>query len=310
MAAIRYLQPYQVDLFHTEDVTNQRIMNTFWMKTGVQAVSPPAFGAPIPGPSSTTSFATNINTAWIAGPLTALSVNAEYLGCRVRAIMGYAYTTPLRGIQSATIVGSNVILTTSSPHGFSGGEIVLIAGSTGTMGLNGSWNVTVVDAVTFTVTGPTPGTYLGGATAQRISGDMQFTYLDNEEVPDSSPGIITGDMLPAYCSADVRRINGGTGRAFRSRIGFGPLGELQQAGGVLTTGAQTVINNAFNTGFNSIVNDGSDGSSGLMFHYALSKYWAVLTATPFTQSFSFMAPVSSFACRLNLGSQVSRKARS
>jgi len=309
MAAIRYLVPYQVDLFHTEDETEQRIMNTFYLKSDVQTTTPPAYGLPILGSGSTATMLSNVNSLWAAGPLTELSAHAEFLGSRCRAMLGYAYPTALRAISSASIVGSIVMLTTSTPHGFSTGNIVLIANATGTMPLNGSWMATVIDNLTFSITGPTPGTYLGGGTVQSATGQVSFVYGDNDELVDSANGGVVGQMLPAYVSVDVRRINSGVGRSYRSRIGFGPIGEASQSGGKLEPGSQASIDAAFAT-FINIGNGGTDATSNKMNHYALSKQRAFIAANPFIQSAGFTAPVQSFSARLNLGSQNSRKARS
>lgn len=58
---------------------------------------------------------------------------------------------------------SPISITTSSAHGLTNGNSVVVAGHTGNTAANGTWVITVTDATTFTLTGST-GNAIGGAT--------------------------------------------------------------------------------------------------------------------------------------------------
>jgi hypothetical protein len=307
MPAIKNLLPYQLDMFGTEDETNQIVMSTFYIKNNLPTATL-TYGQVLPGSATSATLLSAVNLSWALNVCTVLSAHYTFTGSRLRAIVGYSYSTPLIGITAASISGSVAFVTTSRPHGFTSGQSVLIAGVTGFTGLSGSFVATVVDAITFSVPGVFGGTYTGNGYVQLIQGSVSLTYADKDELPDTVIGSVTGDMLPAYVSADVRRINSGIGRGFRSRVGLGTLGESQQAGGRLSGSAITDIDAGMNA-FTVFDNGSSDASAKYMNHFALSRYWAVLTATPFTQSFSYMAPVSLFSVRELTGSQNSRKGR-
>ena len=75
------------------------------------------------------------------------------------------FTTPLptnRTVTNATNA-SPIVVTTSSAHGLSNGQRIMIAGVTGNTAANGTWVIAGVTATTFQLTGSTgSGAYVSG----------------------------------------------------------------------------------------------------------------------------------------------------
>lgn len=312
MATIRYLVPYQLDVIAKDLTSTKPIQNTFYLKTGLQSVSPPTYGAPIAGGGNNATLLASFVTNWEANIMPLLSVKYVQPTYRLRAILGKQYASPILALSGLT-PGNPVVLNTSGPHNLTTGDTVFVAGVTTPGTVNGNWTITVISSTSFSLDGSNiAGSWSNNGTVQRVTGRLQFLYADLTETNTAAVGGIAGDALPAYCSVDVRRINAYTGRHFRSRWGMGIIGEADQQNGTLTGAAITALVAALdNTAFNSAYpNGGTDaGGSGDSRHYVLSRAVALSQASPFTVSNTFSAPVEQFIFRARLGSQVSRKGK-
>lgn len=312
MAVIRYLVPYQLDVIARDLTSNKPIQNTFYLKTGIQSVSPPSYGAPIAGGGNQNTLLASFVANWEANIMPLLSVKYVTPTYRIRAILGKQYASPVLPI-AGLVPGNPVSVSTSGPHNLSTGNTVFLAG-VGTPGtVNGNWVITVLSPTTFTLDGSNiAGSWSNNGIVQMVTGRLQFLYDDLAETNTGAVGGIAGDALPSFCSVDVRRINSYTGRHFRSRWGMGIIGEADQLNGTLTGAAITALVAAlgpttFNAGY---PNGGTDsGGSGDSRHYVVSRAVALSQASPFTVSNTFSAPVDQFIFRARLGSQVSRKGR-
>lgn len=309
MVAVRYLVPYQVDIKGKEISTNKPIENTLYYRCGAQAVSPPAYGAPVPGSSSTQTLLTNIISLWEAQMVPLLSENyglSEYV---LRAIVGKQYTSPLLSISGASI-GTPVTISTSGPHNLASGEMVSITGVSSPAGLNANWQVTVVNTTSFSLDGSSfTGTWSGNGQVQKVTGRLTLSYEDMLINGSTAEGDVSGGALPAYCSVSIRRLAQHPGRNFRSRIGFGIIGEDSQTNGVLTGAYISSLTTALTNLNAGLSNGGSDASSGLSAQQALSRKLALGQISPFSSSVPFCSQIQNYGFRTRLGSQVSRKGR-
>jgi len=307
MASIRYLVPYQVDILANDSTTGNRIGNTLYYICNPQTTSPPAYGAAIAGSGSTTTLLTSIDTAWTALVLATLSNTYVGVEMTMQAIIGYGYSTPFLSI-SALIVGPTLTtIQTSTPHGLSAGDFVSINGVTGTTGVNGTWNVGVLNLFQFTISYNTAGTWTGGGSVQLVQGRQNFLYADKEVKTTTAIGGVSGDALPMFVDVDVRRINPGVGKSFRSRIAMCPVPESQTAFGALDGTAMTTWTTAlaaFNVGLD---NGGSDTTSKFSYCSVVSRKLASSFPSPFTFSTGWTQYCSLLAQHANLGSQNNRK---
>jgi len=304
---IRYLVPYQVDIVAKDLSTNKRIGNTLYYITNPQSVAPPAYGANIAGPSDTATLLASIEAAWTTLVLAVLSDKYAAVTMTMQAIVGYGYGTPFQAVSALVVGGTSTTIQTSSPHGLASGDFVRITGVTGTTGVNGTWPVLVLNSSQFTIPYNTAGVWTGGGSVQAARGRQNFIYADKETLVSAAVGGLSGDALPIFADVDVRRLNAGVGKSFRSRIAMAPVAESQNDFGKLTTGAMTTWTTAlaaFNVG---LVNGGSDATSGYSYNSVVSRLQASMQPSPFTYSSGWSFYCTSMAQHANLGSQNNRK---
>ncbi len=102
---------------------------------------------------------------------------------------GEGTVTTITGIITGIAQPTNPASVTSVAHGLNSNSLITISGVTGMVQINGIWNITVVDADTFTLNGvdnTTFGAYTGGGTWTSTSVLYQFTlpapFLSKEVV--------------------------------------------------------------------------------------------------------------------------------
>lgn len=110
---------------------------------------------------------------------------------------------PSNNISTVT-VGTNTIITTSTPHMLRSGDNVLIEGTTGVTGLNTTHtNVNVLNTTKFSI-GTTTGIYTGGGTVQRsVYNSVRFRRSDQKgfvytQASNDFPKVTIGDGVLFY----------------------------------------------------------------------------------------------------------------
>lgn len=310
MASIRYLVPYQVDIDAYDLTSLEQCGNTFYLRSGVQLVSPPAFGAPIAGSSTTTALLAAFQVVWETFATEVLSVKYKLRSYTMRGIVGKQYATPSRAILSLSIGTSEITIVSSGPHGLVNGESVRIFGVTSPFSVNGNFVATVVNGTTFTIAlSISPVVWTGDGFFQRAGGALTFTYVDKETLISTAVGGISGDTLPIFSTISVQRLNAGVGRNWRSRFELSPIGESFNDFGKLTTAAIASVATSL-TDFNvGVSNGGSDTGSQNSYQVAISRQLAMAQLTPFTESASWCRICDIMTAHTNLGSLTARKPR-
>lgn len=311
MPAVRYLVPYELAI-HAVDLASGKPVTNIWFGSSAAstAIPPPNYGDPVP--ASDTSFVlSTFQTLYEANILPLLNANYKLRDYTVRAIIGKQYGTPFRSI-SAVISGSPTTIQTSSPHGYATGNRVSVTGVATPTGVNGSWVITVVDASTFTLDGSTSGgAWSGAGQVQRIQGTLQLQYADQAVLAASAVGGITGDALPLFATASVRRISSGVGRNFRSRLSLSPFSEADALNGRWTTTFKTAMATALGTMFSGNWNNDGTGTLSVnqMFTLVVSKQQAFAQVSPFTSKTAWAKVLGSYVLQPNQGSLTRRKPR-
>ena len=308
MATIRYGNPYEVKILAKDLSSLKSLSTTFYLINAVATGASPGYGNAIAG-SSTTTLLGNFKTAWEALILLVGSVKYQMVRYEMRAITGYGYQTPVMAIVALTASGTLITVQTAVPHGLTLFDTVQILGVTTPAGANGIQSITVTSPNTFTYPSGATGAWTGPGTAQKTTGQLGFTYVDAELLLSSQTGNLTGDTLPLYADVDVRRINPGVGKSFRSRFSIAPVAESLNDFGKLNAGAITTFAGAlasFNTFFS---NGGADATAGKSYSCAVSKKLGTLQPNPFTTSTPFVQIVSSYLAHANLGTQMQRKVK-
>jgi hypothetical protein len=138
---------------------------------------------------------------------------------------------------------------------------------------------------------------------------VQLLYADTEIITTSDPGGVLGDALPLFATSSIRRLNSGVGRQFRSRFSLSPMSEADVVNGGFTAAQKAVMVTALN-GLNvSYANGGTDATSGNSNQVAFAKSVALTLPSPFGQSDTFTALISSYQQQRNTGSLTRRKPR-
>lgn len=311
MAAIRFRVPYELAIHANDLASAKKVTNIWYGACGDFVPGPqPGYGTPVAG-SDTSNVLTSFQTLYEANIVPLLNANYKLLDYTLRAIVGKQYGTPFRAI-SSVVGGAPVTIQTSTPHGYATGNSVSVSGVTTPTGVNGSWIITVVDGSTFTLDGSTAsGAWSGSGQVQRIKGQLQFTYADQEVLASSAVGGSAGDALPLFATASVRRISSGTGRNYRSRLSFSPFTEADALNGRWTTTFRTNMATALTamrTG--NWNNDGSGtGSEHTMFTLVVSKQQAFTQSSPFAERNPWSRILSNYVLQPNQGSLTRRKPR-
>jgi hypothetical protein len=308
--AIRYGVPYKVVLAAQDVGSGKKISNTLYYYCGIQSVAPPAYGQPIAGASNVQTFANNVGSLWITAIMARMNANYQLLSSYASALIGKRYGTPSIPIL-ALIAGSPATIATAAPHGLVTGQVVSIGGVTLPAGANGLWTITVTTPTQFTLNGSVLGIgWTGDGYVQVATGQLEFLTTDLDGVTFSPTfGSIVGDALPLYATSSVRRINGGIGRHFRSRFSLSPMSEIDNLDGGFTTTQKGLMVTALTAMMATVQNGGSDATSKFMGLIVVSKRLAFALPSPFSQSLSWTAIVTSMVQQRNLGSLVKRKPR-
>lgn len=305
---IRYLVPYQVNINAIDNGSGRKVSNIMYYRSAIQTTAPPAYGALIAGPGSTTTLLAAILNKWIATVM--LRLNANYIlqsGVMV-ALVGKRYSSPFTPIFGVSF-GTPVTIITNAPHGLTTGQVVSIQGVTSPASLNTSWTVTVVGTFTFTLNSSSMlGPWTGDGQFQVVSGSLEFLTTDLETLSGlTNPGSVVGDALPLFATSSVRRLNGGVGRNFRSRFSLSPMSEVDVLDGGFTAAQKALMVTdlgLFNVG---IGNGGSDATSAFSFNCVVSKKVAFSLVTPFNSNSPWSFVTQSMVQQRNNGSMVRRK---
>lgn len=303
---IKYRVPYQVDVHGSDVASGQALLNTFYLRCGLQTATPPAYGQPIAGPSSNVALLTQFRGLY--GQLTNLmSVNYVAREFHIRAIMGKRYSSPLQAI-TGLVTGANPTVQVGSPHHLVSGNVVFLAGITTPASLNGFHTITVATDTSYSLNGAVgTGPWSMDGSSQLASGTLDFLYADLEVLANPLTGVIAGDALPLFATASVRRINNGIGRNFRSRFSLSPFAEADASNGGWLPAFRTSMGTAL-AAFNTFLpNGGTDAGSGMSFHLAVSKTIAMTLPSPFTAPEPWSTSVTSMLLQPNHGSLLSRK---
>jgi head-tail adaptor len=123
-----------------------------------------------------------------------------------------ANTPPLTPVVSVTRLGTVATIVTATPHGFTTGDYVAVAGAV--QGYNGRYRATVIDAVTLTVpvsnTLPTPATgaitvqYVSDAQGGRKIGWIDVATIEAEVIPLSAMERVQAQALASQVSYRFR----------------------------------------------------------------------------------------------------------
>jgi len=301
MAGVRNKAIYETTITGQDVSSGQKVVNIVY-----NAVEDPGTGAgAVLAGSDEGTFIANLKTAWEDNVVAVLSVRYTTESYRTRAIIGWRWPTGFLAVVGATPALTFTSITTGSPHGYASGISVSIQNTVGITGLNGVFSpITVTSPTTFTIPVALTGTLTVVGDVQAVVGAQELHYVDNLEISGSQAGGITGDSLPAFCTASVRRINSGVGRNWRSHIALGPLGESQVKNGFFESTPFT----AFQTAMLAWGNPISVGGGFAASHYAISKKIAFGLPSDLIATFSLWSQqVSAFDTRHNMGSQISRK---
>lgn len=307
MPAIRYGIPYEVVVFGKDNGSGKPVTNKHYYSCGIQNVSPPAFGAPIAGPSDNQTFLTNFSIAWFGDIAPKMNHNYQVLSYQSQAMIGKRYSSPLLPI-SGVGLGTPVTIQTASPHGLVTGQQVVITGVTSPAVLNAVWVVSVVSPFQFTLNGSSiVGAWSGDGAEQAVSGQIEFLYADKvTSFLNIGNGVVVGDSLPLFCTASIRRLNNGVGRHFRSRFSLSPMSESDVVDGAFTATQKTAMATALGAFVQPIQNGGTDTGSKFMVPLAISRALAFAQPSPFT-FVNFTAQVNGMVQQPNCGSLVRRK---
>ncbi len=308
MGSILYKVPYEVRVNATDLSSGKAISNLFYLKTANNSVDTATYGNPIAGASSTVTLLTNFKTLFKAQVIILLSIRYSSVSYVMRSILAYKYGTVALPISVG--IGVPTTIVTSANHGLATNDLVLITGVTGTASIVNGWRVvTVTGSNSFTIAPNTTGlVWSGGGQEQKAAGKLQFVYGDLTQVDDVQLGGVSGDALPLFSDASVRRLGTFAGKSYQGRNSYAPIGESAQVNGAFTSGAKTswATNLAALNTF--ILNGGSDTTgNGVSFIANVSKTLAFTQVTPFTGSDYWSNAVSSMVLRPDLGSFVRRK---
>lgn len=296
---IRARVPYQVDIVAADTQSGKRISNILYYAS----ITGGGYGA---GTASTdeATFLASVLARWVNFIDTTVSDHYTMLSIRARAIYGWLWPTPKVDVVGFTPGGLFSTVATGSPHGFADGYDVSIVETAGVTGLNAVHSaITVTGPTSFTIPPILAGTLSVVGTAQRVFGNRQFEYVDNLEVPDSTPGGIAGECVPLAIAASCRRLNAGVGRNWRSHISLAPILEADQENGRFKTASYT----AWQTAVDALNNDESAGGGVSLGPIVVSRRLAFLQASPFTDATNWTRAVSDHSLRKNLGTCTSRK---
>lgn len=305
---IRYLVPYEL-AYHAIDLgSGKKITNVIYLRNTFQTVAPPAYGAPIAGPSSNDVLSANALANWLVSIIPIMNANYKMIDLTMRSIVGKQYGT-VKKLITALTAGAPGIVTTSGPHGFVTGDTVSISGVTAPPAANGLWVITVTAPDAFSLNGSIiPAGWTGDGYVQEASGNLQFVYGDKSVQISSAVGTVVGDALPLFACASVRRLSTGVGRNFRSRLSMSPVSESDSLDGGIIPARVTAINAGFaNYLASPFANGGTDPTSGFSTLLAVSKKIAFTMASPFVTQSPWSAAVTLFSVQRNLGSLVRRK---
>lgn len=306
MVAIRYNVPYEVTFIAKDLGSGKPITNKWYFRCGTQTVSPPAYGAPIAGASDGGTFLLNLLGAYGASICDVLNHNYQLIAGVLQAIIGKRYSTPLVPIISLA-VGPPVTLTFGVPHGLASGQVVFIQGVTSPVLANGSWVITVTSPTSFTLNGAAfGGVWSGDGVAQLVNGRLEFLYADKVQILSGLVGLVAGDALPLFATSSIRRLNGGVGRNWRSRVSLSPMSEVDVVDGAFTSTQRGLMSTALTGWLSPVLNGGSDTGSRLMYHQAISKNLAFAAPSPFAAN-TFSQNVTSMGQQNNCGSLTRRK---
>jgi len=310
-AQIRYRVPYECAVHAVDLASGKKVTNIFYLKSGQDAV-PPAYGAPVPGPSDLATLATNFDLTWVGAlkPVSLLNANYSIQDYTWRAILGKQYGTPLKPITSL-VAGAPTVIAVGSPHGYSTGDTVSVSGITSPTGLNQPWMITVIDSLSFSLDGSVSGgAWSGSGTVQLAEGQLQFIYADKYVLLSIAVGSIVTDAIPLHATASIRRLSGGVGKAFRSRYSVSHIPEVSVQNGRFNVADLATWQSTHNTFLTSFPANGGTGvGSGIMFHQAVSKSKAFGLPSPFTSVDEWAQVVTSGKVQPNMGSLVRRKPR-
>lgn len=303
MAQLKNRVPYEVAFKARDLASSKPISNILYFRS---VLSGGVYGADLPG-GTVADLAEVAKDMWTLGPgnvMDSMSANYEMQSVVARSIEGRRYGTPIVGIASISPSLADTHIRTVTPHGYVNGNTVVIFGQTDVPLANGTWpGITVVSATEFVIALPPSGSSMGGGGTQKASGNQQWLYGDLAEVVDGTIGGRSGDALPLFSSASVRRVSDGVGRTWRQHVSLSPMAEQDASNGRLSNAIITTINTALGTWSGATLAAGTVS----MKQYAVSRQLAFMLATPFTDSTTWAKPVSSYFVRQNMGSIVRRK---
>lgn len=308
MASILHLVPYEVRVNAVDLSSGKPLSSLYYLRTGLQVTPVIGYGAVVAGSGDTATLLASFKTAYVANILPLLSAQYKSVDYVMRSLLGSGYSTPYQGITVG--IGTVTTISTTTPHGLSSADLVSITEVTGTVaGINGVWPISVTGGNTYTIAYNSTGqVWSGGGKSQQASGALKLIYGSQEVLADSTVGSVSGDALPLFSNASVRRIGSTTGKSFQGRNSLAPIGESQQVDGAFTTSAKTAWATALNTLQGSTFNNGgTDASSGADYLINISKKIAFTQVSPFVTATPWTATVNAMLLRPNLGSLIRRK---
>ena len=310
MAAIRYRVPYQLAVKAHDVASGKTVSNILYYRSGIQGAAPPAYGEPIAGASSGATLLAAVKARFEANIVPLLNANYELDEYQMAAMAGKRYSTPLNPIL-ALVSSLNAIIVTAGPHGLATGAFVNVVGVTIPADVNGIWPITTIDPTSFSLDGTVPFVLWSGDGAYQLPGaSSELLLADMVTATSAAVGGVVGEALPLYVTASVRRLNGGIGRNFRSRLSFSPMSEDDNLDGGWEVATKTAWAAALSTMFaTGVDNGGSDAGSKLSAGAVVSKRIAMGLPTPFVQSASWCQDITGWSLQRNAGSLTRRKPR-
>lgn len=302
--AIRSDYVYEARLNAVYGPTGKKLSNTLYYKNQIPTGNP--YGTPIPGADMET-LAGNIVSRWVSEILIFLPPGYGMTDCTLQSVVGKRYATPLLGIAAATSSLTFTSISTSSPHNLRVGDTVEIFGTPTPCGLDGYRVVASVPSIyEFTVTFVMPSPWTGGGQVQLQRGRQTWAYGAKVVHPTSAAGVSVGEDCPLYVNYIVKRNNTGVGRHWRSRLSVAPVLEDNQEDGQIISAIFTSLN----THLATLATPVAAGGGCAMKQVAVSQALGMLLPTPFIQSDTWSADVTSLVVRPNTGSMIRRKSRS
>lgn len=307
---VRYGVVYALSVIGRDVKSAKPVVNIFHVRCGA-ALAPPAWGSPLAG-SNTQTVLTTFRTDYIANILPLMSVNLAVNEYKLQSIDGWTTggpTNPVAGATNAT----PIVITTAAPHGLTTGSVVIIAGCTGNTAANGTWTITRLSSMSFSLNASGGnGAYAGGGTWAKVAGDPRLVHTDQDSyVPVTADlGTVAGEALPLIATMSVRKLNTRVGRNWRGRLSMSPLPEAGYNDGHASNAQHALNVTGWNnqvTSLNFANKTPPAANQDYMIYMQFSHAIAVVTTTPFTSETPYSVPLTDMVPRQNNGGLTRRK---